>query len=51
MLIDALLKQSSPLPKKESQMDKLIDGVKRLLVVLALLLVMLIPFISYSQLQ
>jgi hypothetical protein len=32
-------------------MDKLIVGVKRLLVFLALLLVMLIPFISYSQLQ
>ena len=32
-------------------MDKLIVGVKRLLVLLALLLVMLIPFISYSQLQ
>lgn len=32
-------------------MDKLIDIAKRLLVFLALLLVMLIPFLSYSQIQ
>jgi len=32
-------------------MDKLIDMVERLLVFLALLLVMLIPFFSYSQIQ
>ncbi len=37
--------------KKEIQMDKLIDMVERLLVFLALLLVMLIPFFSYSQIQ